>query len=170
MELKNKSLEEKIEALKSYLNNENDEDPILSLNLYNLIKFGNNWDESFFQHPDIIFNSILEFIQIKNKLKVELNNFCNKLLNIYFNCIYNCSKVVTDEEIKPIPVIYRNILLQGDFLFMSELANNYKFTTFEEVVYENPFSILVPMANKLGLLYNFISFNSEIFEKSDKNN
>lgn len=168
MELKNKSLEEKIEALKSYLNNENDEDPILSLNLYNLIKFGNNWDESFFQHPDIIFNSILEFIQIKNKLKIELNDFCNKLLNIYFNCIYNCSKVVTDEEIRPIPTIYRNVLLQGDFLFMSELANNYKFTAFEEVVYEDPFSVLVPMANKLGLLYNFISFNTEIFEKNGK--
>ena len=47
---------------------------------------------------------------------------------------------------------------------------NSKFPKDTLAVYENPFSILVPMANKLGLLYNFISFNSEIFEKSDKNN
>ena len=88
------------------------------------------------------------------------------LLNIYYNCIYNCSKIVTEEEVQPIPVIYRNILLQGDFLFMSNLANDYKFTSFKEVVYDDPLSVLVPMSNKLGLLYTMLSTNLDIFEKS----
>ena len=166
MELKNKSTEDKIEAIKQYLNDENNEDISLSLNLFNLLKYGNNWDESFFQHEEILFNSILEFIQIKNAVKPQLDIFCNKLLNIYYNCIYNCSKIVTEEEVQPIPVIYRNILLQGDFLFMSNLANDYKFTSFKEVVYDDPLSVLVPMSNKLGLLYTMLSTNLDIFEKS----
>lgn len=166
MELKNKSTEDKIEVIKQYLNDENNEDISLSLNLFNLLKYGNNWDESFFQHEEILFNSILEFIQIKNAVKPQLDIFCNKLLNIYYNCVYNCGKIVTEEEVHPIPVIYRNILLQGDFLFMSNLANDYKFTSFEEVVYDDPLSILVPMSNKLGLLYTMLSTNLDIFEKS----
>lgn len=166
MELKNKSIEDKIEVIKQYLNDENNEDISLSLNLFNLLKYGNNWDESFFQHEEILFNSILEFIQIKNAVKPQLDIFCDKLLNIYYNCIYNCSKIVTEEEVHPIPVIYRNILLQGDFLFMSNLANDYKFTSFKEVVYDDPLSILVPMSNKLGLLYTMLSTNLDIFETS----
>lgn len=164
MELKNKSLEEKIEALKAYLADENNEDIILALNLYNLIKYDNSWDESFFQHENIIFNSILEFIQIKNALKNELNTFCLKLLNIYYSCIYNCGNLIVDEDAKPIPALYKHILLQGDFIFMSKLANDYKFTSFDNTVYSNAMSILIPMINKLGLLYNFMSYNMETLE------
>lgn len=167
IELKNKSQEEKIQAFKDYLNDPNNEDPIMSLNLFNLIKYGNNWDQSFFEHPDIIFNSILEFINIKNGLKEELSIFCNRLLNIFYNCIYNCCKIITDEEVKPIPAIYKNILLQGDFLFMSELANEYKFTSFEDAVYESPFSVLVPMANKISIFNNLILSNMSTLQQSD---
>ena len=50
MDFKQKTTDEKIELLKNYLLNENSNDLILALNIFNLIKRGNSFAKSFFEH------------------------------------------------------------------------------------------------------------------------
>lgn len=157
MELKSKSLNEKIEALKSYLNNESSDDIIMALNVFNLLKSGNNWDDSFFEHKDIIFNDILEFIEIKNTLKDELDTFCLKVLSIYYSCIYNFSNIIEyQSDSIEIPTIYMHFLLQSDFQLLAELSQAYKFKNFEPISYKNGFMIIGSIANKLQLFNKLI--------------
>lgn len=155
MELKQKTTEEKIEALKKYLVDEESNDLEMSLNVFNLIKRGNAFGDSFFKHESIIFNNILEFVNIKNTLTPELTAFCKKLLVIYYNCIYRCNDFEQRQETKPIPTIYRNILYQADFLTMSQIAMEYKVEDFTTELYENGLDILTSMADKLSLFNKF---------------
>lgn len=157
MELKNKSLEEKVEALKTYLSNENSDNMIIALNIFNLLKSGNNWSNSFFEHEDIIFNNIIEFIDIKNKLKNELDTFCLKVLNIYYSCIYNFYNLVEYQtDSMDIPNIYMHFLLQADFQTLAELSQMYNFKTFDGINYKNGFVIISSMANKVKLFNELI--------------
>jgi len=166
MELKQKTTAEKVEALKNYLVNEDTEDLELALNIFNLIKRGNAFGDSFFAHESIIFNDILEFVNIKNTLAPELTAFCKKLLVIYYNAIYRCNDFEKRQETKPIPTIYRHILYQADFLTMSQLAMEYKVDNFTNETYENGLDILSAMADKLSL---FNKFTQPLREEENKN-
>lgn len=162
MELKQKTKEEKIEALRKYLANEDTEDIELALNIFNLVKRGNAFDNSFFEHESIIFNDILEFVDIKNALTPELTAFCKKLLVIFYNIIYRCNDFEKTNETKPIPNIYRYALYQMDFLTLSQLAMEYKIDNFTDEAYENGLDILTVIADKLSL---FNKFATQLKEK-----
>lgn len=169
MELKQKTTEEKIEAIKQYLTNEDTNDLEMALNLFNLIKRGNSFSKSFFEHESIMFKDVLEFVNIKNKLTPELTAFCKKLLVIYYNAIYRCNDFEKKQETKPIPVIYRHALYQADFLTMSQLAMEYKLDDFTSETYENGLDILSAMADKLSLFNKFTQPLREKEENKDGN-
>lgn len=168
MELKQKTIDEKIKAIKNYLEKEDTDDLEMALNVFNLIKRGNAFGNSFFEHESIIFNNILEFVNIKNKLTPELTKFCKKLVVIFYNCIQRCNDFEKKQETKPIPLIYRHALYQADFLTMSQIAMEYGVEDFTNEIYENGLDILASMSDKMSIFNKFtLNFSEEEINNGD---
>ena len=104
MELKNKSLEEKVEALKTYLNNENSDNMIIALNIFNLLKSGNNWSNSFFEHEDIIFNNTdIEGFEVKKYINMSLYEMDKVKDDICSGC--DIRPVIIDSNVEGIIIV-----------------------------------------------------------------
>ncbi len=50
------------------------------LNIFNLIKGYNTFDDSFFENPSIYFNTLEEFLDIKTDLASEIDVFMKQLI------------------------------------------------------------------------------------------
>ena len=153
--LKQKDIKEKIKILREYIQSENSDDKLLSLNVYLLIKRNNTFDDSFFEHEDVMFNDIMEFIDIADELHDDLDNFSKKLCGIYLSCIKNCHIIETSPA-TPIGKKYLYVLYMLDFLTLSSIMKNLEFNI-DETVYSESYEVIVNLANKIscfGVLLN----------------
>lgn len=132
---KKSSFEEKKEYLKKTI--ENLETPEAE-SVYNLIlMLGNvNLDEKLFEEPSVIFNSLMEFSDLKIELKQELKVLKQKLAYYYFLTIKSCRPIVSirKENILKLSPLYRILLMNlGVFSLGSLLAVNIKSFTEEQL-------------------------------------
>lgn len=148
-DIKQKSTEEKIEIFKKWLQDENTDDNFATLNVFLLVKNSNNFDKSFFEHKDVIFNDILEYIDIVDALNDELQHFTTKLVSIYMSCIKNCSLDISTEEHSKMPILYKNVLCMMDFLSLSTLIRSTYIEACDEI-YEESLDIMISLTSKLA--------------------
>lgn len=152
--IKNKDAKEKIEIIKNYLLDEKSNDKVLALNVFLLIKRNNTFDDSFFEHKDVIFNDVMEFIDIADELHSELENFISKLLGVYLSCIKNCSLVVSDQS-KHIPTNILYVLYMMDYLTLSTLINNNDIQE-DNTHYDESYEVVVSLSEKISYLFNLL--------------
>lgn len=108
-------------AIKYSLQMENLKDPLMTLNIINLIKIYNTLDESFFSNEDNYFTCIDDLIDLKLLIRDELKAFSKKL-SIYFISLfksYNKLTYTPSDNIVKLPNIYRIILLSTDIMTLS---------------------------------------------------
>lgn len=155
--IKNKTIEEKIDVLRNYLSDNNSDDKLLALNIFLLIKKNNNFEKDFFEHEDVIFSNIVEYIDIADALSDELNEVIQNIIAIYLSCITNCSVLNLNYDTQvSIPIVYLHILYMMDFFTLSrlmrevlnfiELNNNKYYLN----VYKESYEIILSLSNKMS--------------------
>ena len=73
--LKHASVEKKAEIIKGALQYDNLADPLMLLNILNLVKVYNTLDDTYFQSEDIFVNSVEELLDLKLAIVPELKEF-----------------------------------------------------------------------------------------------
>lgn len=162
-DLKHATTEQKIEAIRYGLNTPTLNDPLMQLNLYNLVKSYNNMNDDFFNSDDIYFNSVEELLDVKLALGAEIKAFIRQL-SIYFVSLlksYNKMMFTPAEEHIELPQLYKNMVLSSDIMTLSGiLAKSPAFSTDELVYINNAYVYMTTLIDRskygLGLLNNFI--------------
>ena len=139
----------RVAAMKWALTNEELIDSTLVLNILNLIKGYNTFDESFFQSPVVIVNNLEEFLDLKQALTSELKTFTTALAKYYFSIFKSAGITDFPANNRPviIPTVYQRVLLVSDFISLSNIIR--KFTEVKDLVYvENAEMFLNTLATR----------------------
>lgn len=98
-------------------------DPILILNIFNLIKGYSSFDESFFTSQHVIVNSMTELADMKRMLKGPITLFITRLSNCFLSVLRSAS--VTEfqpkDEPKKLSSVMHNIISIADFITLSSV-------------------------------------------------
>ena len=112
-------------------------DPLMLLNILDLVKIYNTLDTSFFENPDVYVNSIEELLDLKLDLQEDLDKFTRQL-SIYFISLfksYNKTNYTPLDKHIPLPRIYKALFVTSDFLTLSGIFSVSKPFSTEECVY-----------------------------------
>ncbi len=171
-DLKGATTCQKIEAIKYAFNTPTLEDPLMQLNLYNLIKSYNNMNDEFFNSSDVYFNSVEELLDIKLALSKEIKAFIRQLSIYYMSLFKSYNKLTytpSDEHIT-LPILYRNMILSSDLLTLSGiLAKSPEFSTNELIYVDDAYVIMTALISRsnnsimlMDKFFNSIKFNEEV--------
>ena len=148
-----------IDAFKYSLSREDLKDPIMILNIINLIKIYNNLNDNFFQDENIYISSKADLLDIKKNLKPELKEFVMKV-SIYFLSViksYNKVTYTSLDTFEILPNIYRTIFLSSDFLTLSGIFSvSEPFNTEECVIIKDSFTYVSAFLTKNLIGLNFM--------------
>ena len=154
--LKNDTTDNKIKCIRDFINSENTEmNDILAFTIYLLIKGKHTFSEDFFNNDKVIFNDIMEFIDIKEAVGEDLKNFCEKLLGIYFACIKFCT-VNEEIPVDKIPTNIKSVLLFLDFQTLSNLQKLY-IPKENNIQYQDALDVLYALSSQLYMYVNLLS-------------
>lgn len=94
------------------------------INIYNLIKGHNMYDDSFFESEDVFVNSMAQFSDLKSAIKPEMQTFINNMSKWYLATIKSCSVSEFTPRNMPelMPMAYQSILDISDFIEMSQIV------------------------------------------------
>lgn len=139
----------RLEILKYAITNLDLIDSSLILNIFNLVKGYNTFDDSFFESEEIMINNLEEFLDIKSGLKTELDELTKEIARYYISILKTAG--VTDFPAnnlpKVMPFLYQRIFYISDFISLSNIIR--KFTEVTDLIYvENAESYLNALANR----------------------
>lgn len=150
-DLKKASTEQKIEALKYGFNNINLDDPLMQLNIYNLVKSYNNLNDEFFNSPDVYFKDVEELLDVKLALGANIKSFIKQLSIYFLSLLKSYTKFVytpSDEHIE-LPTLYRNMILSSDMSTLSGIfAKAPEFSTSELMYIDNAYIYMTTLLSK----------------------
>lgn len=137
IDLKGLSTELLVAAISYSLTYEDLADPLMLLNILNLVKIYNTLDTSFFENQDVYVNSIEELLDLKLDLQEDLDKFTRQL-SIYFISLfksYNKTNYTPLDKHMPLPRIYKALFVASDFLTLSGIFSVSKPFSTDECVY-----------------------------------
>lgn len=163
-DLKGATTCQKIEAIKYAFNTPTLEDPLMQLNLYNLIKSYNNMNDEFFNSSDIYFNSVEELLDVKLALSKEIKAFIRQLSIYYMSLFKSYNKLFftpSDEHIN-LPILYKNMILTSDLLTLSGIfAKSPEFSTNDLIYIDDAYIYLTALItrsnNSMNLIDDFLN-------------
>ena len=160
----------KSEIIKAGLENENLSDPLMLLNILNLIKMYNTLDDSYFSSPDVYVNSIEELLDLKLNMSKELKAFTRKLSVYFLSLLKSYNKLTytpSDEHIE-LPNIYDQLFLAMDLMTMAGMFSKVTDISTDELIYiDNAYVFMSSMvlkeassANLVNIFYSAIEGSS----------
>lgn len=159
LDLKQLDTEKLADVFRYALKQENLNDPLLILNIINLIKVYNSLDDAFFQSPDIYFDSIEELLDLKLEISSELAEFTKKV-SLYFISLfksYNKFHYTMNDKHYKLPNIYKSIFLSTDLLTLSGIfADSENFDTSECILVEDAILYLTSLLMKGSMSFELI--------------
>ena len=163
-DLKGATTCQKIEAIKYAFNTPTLEDPLMQLNLYNLIKSYNNMNDEFFNSSDVYFNSVEELLDVKLALSKEIKAFIRQLSIYYMSLFKSYNKLFftpSDEHIN-LPTLYKNMILTSDLLTLSGIfAKSPEFSTNDLIYIDDAYIYLTALItrsnNSMNLIDDFLN-------------
>lgn len=160
VQLKNLSLEKKVEAIKFALTYENLKDSLMLLNIFNLIKTYNTLDDSFFENQYIFISDIQELLDLKLEINDQLKQF-TKQLSIYFISLFKSYNKISftplDIHIQ-LPNIYKYIILSTDLLTLSSIFSISQYFNTKQCIYiDNAMYYINELTLKNNIGINFIN-------------
>lgn len=160
VKLKNLQLEKKAEVIKFALTYENLRDPLMLLNIFNLIKTYNTLDNQFFNNQNIYICDIQELLDLKLEISKQLKIFI-KQLSIYVISLFKSYSKTTfsplDTHIQ-LPNIYKNLILSSDLMTLFSIfsiAQN--FNTNQCIYIDNAMYYVNELIFKANISMNFIN-------------
>jgi hypothetical protein len=151
-------------AIKFSLEKETIKNPLMILNIINLIKIYNTLDESFFNNEDNYFTSIDSLLDVKLILRNDLKEFSKKLSIYFISLLKSYNKLTyTPADVRiDLPNVYKIILLSTDIMTLSGIfASSGDFNTKECVYINNGISILSQLLTKHSITMNFFNAFTE---------
>lgn len=167
--IKKIALEQKVQVLKYALTYEALQDPLMLLNILNLVKTYNTLDDTYFESNDIYVNSIEELLDLKLELGKDLKEFSRKLSIYFLSLIKSYNKMSftpADEHIK-LPNLYSAIILSTDFLTLSGIMAKTNNINIDDLIYiDNAYiymsSLLTKGMNSTLLIDEFLTDNEGV--------
>lgn len=168
--IKDFSTEKLIEIYKHLLAKDTIVNSSLILNIINLVKLYNSFDDSFFNHHLIYEKDLEQFLDIKLALKEELSAFITTLSKYWLSVIWSAHKIAYTYLDQPVvlPNLYQRIILSTDMITLSGIFSKAKpFSTAELFIVNDAYLYLSESCKKLSFadsLLNFFvpnSFNEE---------
>lgn len=138
------------------------------MNIFNLIKRDNTLDSSLLSSDKVIINTLSEFVDIKKKLRVEIQEFIDQLSFWYFSIMKSAAKLeyIPQDDIKVLPKVFSQMLLLFDFLTISGIISKCSnIETDNLVLVENAYSYLVELSKKCKISDFFFSELSKVFNQ-----
>lgn len=169
LDLKGLEVEKLAEVFKYALTREDLNDPLLILNIINLIKVYNSLDDTFFANEDIYVSSIEDLLDLKLEITSELSAFVKKV-SVYFMSLFKSyNKFVytpMDKHVK-LPNVYKAIFLSTDLLTLAGIfSDSENFNTSECVLVEDAIlyvtSLLMKGSMSSELIEMFLKDNNDI--------
>lgn len=160
VKLKNLQLEKKVEAIKFALSYENLKDPLMLLNIFNLIKTYNTLDDSFFSNQYIFILNIQELLDLKLEINEQLKQF-TKQLSIYFISLFKSYNKISFTPLDvhmQLPNIYKYIILSADLLTLSSIFSISQYFNTKQCIYiDNAMHYINELTIKNNIGINFIN-------------
>lgn len=162
LDIKSLSLDDKVAIIKIALNCEDVTDPLMIMNLINLVKVYNTLADDYFESPDVYVNSVEELLDLKLALSANLKEFARNIV-IYFLSIlksYHKTSYNSTDSHKLLPSLYNMFFWSVDFLTLSGiLAKAPEVSTKELTFIDGAPNILMALitksANSLVLMEQF---------------
>lgn len=151
--IKDFSTKKLVEIYRYLLSEESVVNSSLILNIINLIKLYNSFDDSFFNHRLIYEKDLEQFLDIKLSLKNELNEFITKLSKYWISVIWSAHKTAYTYLDQPVvlPNIYQRIILSTDMITLSGIFSKAKsFSTSELFIVNDAYLYLSESCKKLS--------------------
>ena len=157
--LKHASVEKKAEIIKGALQYDNLADPLMLLNILNLVKVYNTLDDTYFQSEDIFVNSVEELLDLKLAIVPELKEFSKKIAIYFFGLVKSYSKIAftpADEHIE-LPNIFKQLFQLLDLATISSiLAKSAPFATTDITYVDNAYVYLSSIISRSNVALDFI--------------
>lgn len=157
-----------IEAFRYSMSRKDLKDPLMILNIINLIKIFNTLDDSFFENEDVYIDSIEAMVDIRLELQDEIEDFIKELSVYYLSLFKSYNKLSytpTDVHHK-LPTVYKIIFLSTDLLTLSGIFSVSKpFNTDECVFLDDGIDCLFKLQEKSTLGLNL--FTDFLKDKGD---
>ena len=117
LNIKGLSVEKLKEIFRYSFENPSIKDPIICLNIINLIKSYNTLDDSFFENQKICVSSIEDFLDLKLCLKEYIKKFIKQFSIYFLSIIKSVGKVsfLPSDEFIDIPRLYDILFMSLDF-------------------------------------------------------
>lgn len=134
--------------------------PLITLNLFNLLKTYNNLDESFFNSDDTYFKDITQLVDIKLGLDTETKDFLRKFSVYFLSLIKCCNKLTYSplETVHKLPVLYQTLFCMMDFTTAAGIFSRApEVNTNECILVEDAYKFLNLMLVKSGMAINFLA-------------
>lgn len=155
---------EKLEAwFKMALQDEDLCDPVMCLNIFDLIKNYNTLSEKFFENKDVYINSIEQLLDVKLDLKEELLTVTTKLAIYFVSLIKNVNKIKYNftDNLKKVENMYEIFLNLSDFFSLSNIVSQAKDFNMSDCIYVCDsmtylMSILEKTTNGLDMMEMFL--------------
>lgn len=168
IDLKSLPVSFKAEAIKYAIKLDDLKDPLMTMNLINLVKVYNTLEDKYFESEDIYVNSVEELLDLKLELSAELKEF-TKRISIYFMSMFKSyNKMVfnsTDEHIE-LPSLYRSVFCATDFLTLSGIfAKAPEFSSKDLVYIDNAYRYISLLISK-GM--ESLQLMNETFQKYEE--
>lgn len=172
LNLKGLSVDLISDAIRYSLKREDLKNPLMILNIINLIKIYNTLDDSFFENENIYVSSIEDLLDLKLELKADLKAFI-KQLSIYFVSMFKSYNKLTysplDKHIK-LSNLYEKMFLTLDLLTLSGILSVSESFSLDDCVYiENAHIYLQETIMKNAYGINIMKSFIEGFENGDNN-
>lgn len=124
-------------------------DPIMILNLLNLIKNYNTLNDEFFNDKHVYFNNLVEYLDIKITLKKQLKEFIKTIGIKFYSLVKSCNKIQDNATSENLENLYNMIFSSIDFMTLCGiLSNGNDFSTDECYTIKNANTILYNLIEK----------------------
>lgn len=153
-DFKHLSINQKIEIFKVWLSIYDLVNPYIILNILALIRAYNDFSEDFFNSPQIYFNDITEFLDIKLELKDDIDKFINEFAIWYFSLFRSLHKLEFNflDSVKKLPLIFEKIITTVDYITLSGIIAKSNISKINELfLVENALFYITTLSQKMNI-------------------
>ena len=159
LDLKGMSEEKLAFVFKYAMTLEDLSNPLLILNIINLIKVYNTLEDSHFANEDIYFTSIENMLDVRLEISSEIAEFTKKIALIFVSLFKSYNKFVYTPADKPyrLPKLYKTIILSCDLLTLSGIfMTSDNFDTSECMFIEDSLLYISSLITKSSMSFELI--------------
>ena len=162
LHMKELPFEVRVAVLRDALTQKDLLDATIVINVFNFIKSFNTFCDDFFTNDIILVNSIVEYLDLKTELALELKETTDTLLSYVFSVIKSVgvTEFTNDNQPEMIPLFYQRLLMASDFVSISNMLKKTSSVDHSKLILvANASTFLLSLCNKYSIA-NFLEIET----------